>query len=163
MRIKYWLPCECGERLTITTAEAGEVVTCPSCAAQIDVPSLSLVKQLEPVERPTRRRSRSRWSARKAWMAAGLVIAVTSLLVLAVLWAVRPKPPDPSQLTLLESWSVWMSLRQGLDRRVSWLTYHLIKSHEILRFQTYLCLAVSAVGLAITLTAFVMRRSRIAR
>jgi hypothetical protein len=96
-------------------------------------------------------------------MAVGLVIASTSLLALVVLWVVRPRPPDSSQLMLLESWSVWMSLRQGLDRQVSWSTYELIKSHELQRLQTYLCLALSAVGLAITLTAFVMRRSRIAR
>ena len=161
--IKYWLPCECSKRLQVSTAEAGETVTCPSCAAQIVVPSMRLVKRLEPVERSTPRRPRSRWSVRKAWMTAGLAITVASLLTMAVLWAVRPRPPDPSQLTLFESWSAWMALRQGLDRRVSWFTYQLIKSHEILRLHTYLCLAISVVGLAITLTAFVLRRNRIAR
>ena len=96
-------------------------------------------------------------------MTAGLVIAVGSLLVMAVLWLVRPKPPDRLQLTLLDSWSLWMALRQGLDRRVSWYTHRLIDANNILRVQTYMCLAAAAVGLVITLIAFIMRRSRIAR
>ena len=163
MSIKYLLPCECGERLRITTAEAGETVTCPSCGAELSVPSLSELKWLEPADRPMRRRRTARWDARKAWMTVGLVISVGSLLVMAVLWAVRPRPPDTSQLTLLDSWSYWMALRQGLDRRVSWYTYQFIESHRILRVHTYMCLAAAAIGLAITLTAFIFRRSPFAR
>lgn len=163
MSTKYQLPCDCGESLRITTAKAGESVTCPSCGAQLSVPSLSEIRRLEPANRPLRRWRVSRWDARKAWMTVGLVICVASLLTMAVLWAVRPRPPDTSQLTLVESWAHWMALRQGLDRHVSWYTYQLIESRRILRVHTYMCLAAAAVGLAITLTAFVVRRSPIAR
>jgi hypothetical protein len=160
---KYLLPCECGEHQPVTTAQAGETITCPRCGTQVDVPALGLMKHLEPADAATHHRRIRRWTARKAWMMAGCLLVVGALLVLAVLWAVRPRPPDPAQLTLSDSWAVWMGLRQGLDRRVSWYTYQLIESRKILRAQTYICLAVAAIGLVITLVAFAVRDKRIVR
>jgi hypothetical protein len=93
----------------------------------------------------------------------GVVVTAASLAILVLLWATWPRPPDTTELTLMESWSAWMALRQGLDRRMSWHTAQYVESVQMHRMHTYVAFAGAAVGPAISLLAFVMRKSRVAR
>ncbi len=162
MRSTYLLPCRCGARVAVGSAQAGELVQCAACGTSLTVPTLRELRQLEVVAAPSRRRNVARWNARKIWMMLGLYLAAGALVTLAVLWARRPDLPDPSTLSPLDSWQVWMTLRQGLSRRVSWFTYQLIESRRNLRLHTYVCLGTAAVGITISLLAFVFRKRSVA-
>ncbi|MGM0486903.1 MAG: hypothetical protein ACQESR_09115 [Planctomycetota bacterium] len=160
MRTTYLLPCECGESVHITSVQSGETVQCSSCGANLTAPPLRAMKQLE-VANPSRRRRRDkRWGARKICMMVGLYLAAGALIVLAILWARRPQPPDFSTLSPLESWQLWMDLRQGLQGQISWYTYHLIEAKRQFRLATYACVATAVVGIGMSLTAFLMRKQR---
>ncbi len=159
--MKYLMPCACGECFPISTSQAGARVLCPSCGVRLDVPALRQLQELRPVDQPGRRLQPPRWDARRAWMFFGFLLTLTAVFFLAFLWWRRPTKPDPRQLTLLDSWSVWMELRQGLDNRVSPYTYYMIETLRTLRVQSYFCLATAAVGLAITAAAFLSRKSRV--
>ncbi len=156
----YLLPCQCGGRVRVTSSQAGELLQCAACGASLTAPTLRTMRQLEVVKRPPGRRNASRWGARKIWIVLGLYLAAGALITLAVLWARRPTPPDASKLSPLESWQVWMALRQGLNRRVSWYTGQLIESQNSLRLHTYICLGAAVLGIAISLLAFVFRKRR---
>lgn len=136
---------------------------CPWCGAPLEVPTLRQMRCLEPADRRLGTRRRPRWDARRAWMFVGAVATTIPVLALLYLWAARPTPSDPREMTLGESWSAWMELRQGLDRQLSVHTIGLIEARRMLRIQTYMCFGAAAAGLAISISAFVMRRSRIAR
>lgn len=160
MRTTYLLPCECGENTPITSVQSGETVQCASCGANLTVPTLREMKQLE-IANPTRRRRRDkRWGARKICMMVGFYLAAGSLIVLAILWLTRPEPLDFSTFSPLQSWQTWMDLRQGLQGQISWYTYQLIAAQRQFRLAMYACLATAVVGLGMSFTAFLMRKHR---
>lgn len=160
MRTTYLLPCECGEKARITSVQAGETVQCPGCGGKLTAPPFREIKQLEVADSSRRRRRHKHWDARKICITVGLYLAAGSLIVLAILWAGRPEPPDFSNLSPFESWRLWMDLRQGLQRRISVYTYQLIEAKRQFRLATYACVGTAMLGLAMSLIAFLMRKKR---
>jgi hypothetical protein len=161
MRTSYVLRCACGARVPVTSVQAGETLSCPQCGNSLAVPTLRDLALLEVADQPRRRARPARWDTRKMCMMWGLYVALGALVVLGVLWLRRPEPPDPAQLTLLESWHAWMALRQGLNRQISWYTYQLIEAQRSLRIWTIACLTLSALGAVVSLLAFLVRKRRV--
>jgi hypothetical protein len=91
-------------------------------------------------------------------MMLGLYLTGAALIVLLILQMRRPELPDPGTLTPLESWELWMLLRQGLSRRVSWQTYEVIEAHRMLRVYSFICLGTATGGLAVSALAFLLRK-----
>ncbi|MFW6169457.1 MAG: hypothetical protein ACODAD_03130 [Planctomycetota bacterium] len=160
MRTTYLLPCECGHGVHVTSVQSGETVQCSGCGAHLTAPPLREMRQLEVVNPSRRRRRDKRWGARKICMMLGFYLAAGALIVLAILWARRPEPPDFSTLSPLESWQIWMDLRQGLQGRISWHTYHLIAAQRHFRLAAYACGGTAVIGIGMALTAFLMRKPR---
>ena len=161
MRATYLLPCKCGASLRVTSVQAGETLRCSTCGTEVTVPALRDLEEFELADKPRRRRHKLRWGARKILITLGLYVTAGSLIALAILWAKRPELPDPSTLTPLESWRVWMALRQGLNRQVSWDTYQLIESQKNLRLCTFVCLSTAAIGVCMSLLSFLVRKRRV--
>jgi len=159
MRATYLLPCQCGARQRVISAQAGETIHCTQCQTVLQVPALRELGRLEPADPPRPARC-ARWSSRKLWMLLGVYAAAAALLALLILWINRPQPPDPSQLSPLDSWKMWMALRQGLNRQVSSYTYELIEAQRNHRLYVYLSCGFVVAGLAISLVAFLARRRR---
>jgi hypothetical protein len=64
-------------------------------------------------------------------------------------------------MTLNESWSSWMDLREGLDGRLSWYTTQYIEVVRLRRIHVNMTLAGATSGLILTLAAFTIRPSRV--
>ena len=148
-------------QLACTSVQAGETLRCSTCGTELTVPALRDLEDFELADRPRRQRYKLRWGARKILITLGLYVTAGSLIALAILWAKRPELPDPSTLTPLESWQVWMALRQGLNRQVSWDTYQLIESQKNLRLCTFFCLGMAVIGISISLLSFMIRKRRV--
>lgn len=84
--MKYQLPCSCGKSIPIEVSQAGQMVHC-SCGAQLEIPTMRLIRQLQPVEaeapevRPVRA---TRWSvASRVLFVWGLAISALGLSLAA--------------------------------------------------------------------------------
>lgn len=83
---QYWLPCACGQRLTVTTAQAGSRVRC-GCGRMLDVPTLRGLARLEVAgaEREARRQT---WGPLRGGLFAGGLLVAAAGLVLVVFYGV---------------------------------------------------------------------------
>ena len=116
----YLLPCTCGRRLTVTAAQAGDLLQC-ECGQRVEVPTLRHLAALEQVEDAPRRERT--WGARQ-----GLVFLGTTLIVLAgaALLLLQLHEPEPIReplmqlnvdaMTFGELWAFWPRLEQGIQR-----------------------------------------------
>lgn len=73
----YLLPCSCGQRLKVSTAQAGQPIRC-ACGNELTVPTLRGLRELEVDEGPTKARDRSQrtWDNRHR---AAFVLIVAAL------------------------------------------------------------------------------------
>jgi hypothetical protein len=88
----YLLPCSCGEQSVVSTAQAGGTVRC-TCGAELHVPTMRGLRELEPLERSTAAASRAgNWDDqhRVAFLLA--LGALTCLGVAIYLWTLLPTP-----------------------------------------------------------------------
>jgi hypothetical protein len=120
---RYLLPCTCGRRLTVTAAQAGDLLLC-ECGQRVEVPTLRHLAALEQVnDAPPRERT---WGARQ-----GLIFLGATLIVLAAaafLW-LQFREPQPFREPLFEHdtskidkmtygdlWKIWPSFEKGIQR-----------------------------------------------
>jgi len=85
----FLLPCECGHKLEVTAAQAGQRLTC-ACGRGIDVPTLRGLQSLERTGGDTAPAPR-RWGARQGLLFLGTAIALVSLIAAVGLELTRPK------------------------------------------------------------------------
>jgi hypothetical protein len=120
---RYLLPCNCGRRLTVTAAQAGDLLLC-ECGQRVEVPTLRHLAGLEQVDdAPPRERT---WGARQ-----GLIFLGATLIVLAVaalIW-LQFREPQPIREPLFEHdaskidkmsygdlWKIWSNYEKGIQR-----------------------------------------------
>jgi hypothetical protein len=126
----YLLPCECGRKLDITTAQAGERLPC-ACGRTVEAPTLRGFESLEQVAGPSAP-VRKPWGARQglAFLGASMIVAAVVGLGLLFLWrpptleqmvmeARRPELLDVDTITPAGAWLRWDMIRQGLIRPLS--------------------------------------------
>ncbi len=113
----YLLPCTCGQKTRVSTAEAGRSVHCV-CGARLDVPSMRELRELapaEPVAASRRARSMAAWSNRHR-VAFVLLLAALGCLTLVGYLALRLPPelsePSPQEV---ENWLKTSSPTQAVD------------------------------------------------
>jgi hypothetical protein len=127
MTTYYLLPCSCGKKTEVDSGQAGLNIHC-SCGADLAVPTMRGLSQLERAEAPPadRRQSASppsTWGARQALIFLGLIIMLGALLPAGLAWYTFPQPPvlrtdfeklnrdDINPMTLMQTWELWKSLR----------------------------------------------------
>jgi hypothetical protein len=120
---RYLLPCTCGRRLTVTAAQAGDLLLC-ECGQRVEVPTLRHLAGLEQVDdAPPRERA---WGARQ-----GLIFLGATLIVLAgmaFVW-LKFREPQPFREPLVEHdvnkidkmsygdlWKIWPDYEKGIQR-----------------------------------------------
>jgi len=121
MPAQYYLPCACGQKHLVNSAQAGQTLTC-ACGATLHVPTLRGLAALEvaPEARP---QPRSAWGPRQGVMLVAAALAVGALLAAA--WLRGQAQPAVSltsneaaamdNLSPRESWQAWRYLSsQGL-------------------------------------------------
>jgi hypothetical protein len=85
----YFLPCDCGQKIRVGPAQAGQAVAC-GCGKQLSVPTLRSLRELEaaPVEKASAEAKRPAWSPwHGAAFSGGLAVAAVSFFLCALnLW-----------------------------------------------------------------------------
>ena len=129
MTTRYFLPCRCGNNLTVEMSQAGQILAC-SCGESTEIPRMSELRTLEPTADwvDQQATSQSRWTwFRGLLFVTGTVIAVVALFVLVNLFIFRPKlvgagpsavtetivREDLADLDPEESWLEWKTLRNA--------------------------------------------------
>ena len=119
MATTYLLPCTCGKPVRVVPRQAGDRVRC-ECGAEVEVPPLSKMRQLEEADPETAARAFS-WGFREGVVTACLLICVAFASFGGLVWSQEPPPPRPFSaeawgaqaekdiegLTPLGIWRVW--------------------------------------------------------
>lgn len=84
----YLLPCACGQRVTVTTAQAGSRVRC-GCGRMLDVPTLRGLSRLELAGAGRDAASRPAWGPLRGGLFAGGLLVAAAGLVLVAFYGVR--------------------------------------------------------------------------
>ncbi len=129
MPTQYLLPCpSCGEKVPVETSQAGERVRC-ACGAELDVPSMRGLRQLEVAAEPNSATSRPsaerNWGPRQGLILAGSLILLFGLLPAGWLYWQLPDPyqldrssviefneQEIDNMTIDQTWMVW---KQGIE------------------------------------------------
>jgi hypothetical protein len=127
MSAKYLLSCGCGQRNVVGPPQAGETIVC-QCGAALEVPAMLAMTALEPAPTDSMRAAAdSVWGWRQQMLLLGVVL-VSAAMALGV-WLYVKRPPadivDPENIQRTArrfppalTWTVWQTMKQGLDRRV---------------------------------------------
>jgi hypothetical protein len=117
---RYLLPCNCGRRLTVTAAQAGDLMQC-ECGQRVEVPTLRHLAALEQVADAPRQEQT--WGARQGLIFLGGTLIVLAAVALVWLQIREPKPIreplvelDVNKMTFADLWAFWPRLEQGIQR-----------------------------------------------
>jgi hypothetical protein len=126
---KYLLTCECGEKLPVEVAQAGQQVRC-DCGRGVAVPALRAIRKLPQAEaEPVRRKSPGKWTVTHgAAFALGTLLVFGGFLIAGYgfLNGMRVKPmlqinPDLDkwvnsidQAQMVDLWDEWIEVSKGL-------------------------------------------------
>lgn len=92
---EYLLPCSCGEKTVVSTAQAGDLVRCSACNAVLNVPALREVRALEPAG--SRARTNRSWEDHHRVAFLLSIVALACLAVAGFLWLRLPEIlPQPT-------------------------------------------------------------------
>jgi hypothetical protein len=128
VKAEYLLPCECGQKIRVGLAQAGQVVHC-SCGRAVEAPTLLAMRALEPaVTEVVPSTSSHAWGARQRMILIGSVVIVLSVVLLACFSRTKPLPRAETvkaeriqsyvnSLTLLETYRLWEELKLDLARK----------------------------------------------
>ena len=91
---QYLLPCDCGRRTVVSTAQAGESIQC-GCGARLDVPSMRGLRSLEPADGSRDAKGTDGWSDRHRGAFLLVLAAIAGLVAAGYLaWQLKPPPAD---------------------------------------------------------------------
>lgn len=170
MTTQYLLPCACGKKNEVGSNQAGLTITC-SCGAEVSVPMLRNLKQLEQAQPRTAARKPGEWSLPHGIVSLGVVVFAISLAVGAVLWAKLPVTPEiivdweSNRLDLdgksyKEVIEVWYELRRGLRKgELPIMTAHAEQVDKHMEL-VWVDVGVGVVGIATIVAGVVMLKSR---
>ena len=133
MSTHYLLPCACGKKTEIDAGQAGLNVRC-DCGAQLAVPTMRGLSQLERVESPSAQgrgeTQQSSWGARQGVIFLGAVILLGALFPVAYQLYYYPQRPqlfrtdfkelnaqEIEQATLPQTFELWRELKLGFEQQ----------------------------------------------
>ena len=88
----YLLPCTCGKKTVVSTAQAGETIHCV-CGAELQVPTMRVLGELESADAAAGRSSKRRtiWEDRHRAAFLLVLASIACLGVAAYLWLTLPE------------------------------------------------------------------------
>ncbi|HVX63091.1 MAG TPA: hypothetical protein VHC19_20890 [Pirellulales bacterium] len=162
----YYLPCSCGKKIEVDAGQSGLNVHC-QCGADLTVPTMRGLKQLEPVEAPSEavaaETQQANWGARQGVVFLGLVVLLGALLPGLFAWYNYPQRPqlfrtdfkelnaeEIEQASLPETWELWKELHQGFEMQGEHpqMQAYMAAEKQAREKLTVICVA-GAIGLAI--------------
>lgn len=123
----YLLPCECGQKLVVSTTQAGERLQC-TCGRQLEVPTLRALQALERRDDAGAKPELAPWGWRQGLAFLGASIFVLASLALVVLqltkppsreqslMAARPESIDFKAISPAGAWYQWGRVQVGVQR-----------------------------------------------
>ncbi len=124
---QYLLPCECGQKLAVSTTQAGERLHC-TCGRQLEVPTLRGLQALERRDDTAAKPELASWGWRQGLAFLGAAIFVLASLALVVLQITkppsreqafmdaRPETIDFNALSPAGAWFLWRRVQIGVQR-----------------------------------------------
>lgn len=173
----YYLLCGCGNKVEVDAGQSGLSVRC-SCGAELPVPTMRGLSQLERVEAPAETKSaaapQAEWGVRQGIIFLGLVILLGALLPGLFLWYSYPQRPQLfrtdfqelnaeaiQQASLPETWELWKELRQGFEKQGEHPHMQMYVIVEKQARERLIAIAiVGAIGLAVTIGGIFIRPAR---
>jgi len=169
---RYLLPCQCGEKIPVEAAQAGQIVQCP-CGRNLEVPTMLRLRFLEAVQDEVDYGAGEGWEFRQGLTLVGAVVALAAVAGAVYFHVNRPKPPAAivveeafrdrvEDLTLVETHSWWEELRFGLyDKRPGYQEYHdAMKAYHIRLGVTLVILGLATTTTIAGLVVILRARSR---
>jgi len=112
---KYLLPCSCGQKIPVEKAQAGQTIRC-LCGMTLDIPGMQALSRLEEAE-TTPPQFASPWGARQRILLIGSVLTIIAFGFLSYFYVLyRPERFDATKYCAMEAWTLWISLRAGIDQ-----------------------------------------------
>ncbi|MBN1853433.1 MAG: hypothetical protein JW829_11940 [Pirellulales bacterium] len=165
MVIKYSLPCPCGKKIPVKLSQAGETIRCV-CGTTLQIPAMREIKQLEPCDQQSSDGSlnpKATWGRREGQMLLGILMVVIGLGLSAYFYQTRPKLLDISSFSPMDTWILWLDLRNGPDRHLSPYDQEYMERRGINRVAMWSALALASIGLLVLIHGSLMRRRRSSR
>jgi hypothetical protein len=181
MSLTYLLPCRCGHKLPVDATQCGLALRCPRCKAQLDVPPLRRMQQLERASGSDRVEAAPRWGGRQALLLVGSTVLLLGIGLILYVRVFDPVPAQlqmpqgwrdapreyqnfylqaaevPDDLTLGESWRLWQTLKnQGINIGGHPLVEQHARRVVQRRIATGFSVAVAVLGGALLTLAFVV-------
>jgi hypothetical protein len=175
----YFLPCDCGQKIKVGPAQAGQAVTC-DCGKKLSVPTLRGLRELEavPVDASAAGGKRPGWSPwHGAAFSGGLAVAAVSLFFCAQnLWyftgakvysedrtdefagAVSGELDDYPPEQLLEEWNQVRAQGLGHVHTPIWVTAK--ESAVVYRWRTIAFGSLGLLALIVAVGAVFLGRGR---
>jgi hypothetical protein len=154
----FLLPCACGQRMKVSTAQAGQSIRC-ACGAQLEVPTLRGLRALPQAnERGDGQRATARaWSNRHRVAFLLVLASLCSLAASGYLAAKLPAAPivlTPQEIATrftssspAQVYEVYQDLRKGLPSTASG-QISINDQRRFILWEIVIALAVSGLGLA---------------
>lgn len=117
MRVKYLLPCSCGQKIAVESSQAGQSILC-SCGKSMEVPTMKGLRQLEQyVDTANEPKATSSFGG------SAIGIALLGFVILGagagfMTWmhfTQRPILIDMDYMSPWDTWLMWQSLREGVQ------------------------------------------------
>ncbi len=174
MATSYLLPCSCGQKVRVEVGQAGGSARC-TCGAQLDVPAMRQIRDLEEAPSDDRRPDApaDSWSPRKGAILLGLVIAAVSAGAGVYQWATQPVPvvndletslatiaDQTATLSPAATWNLWRYyiLERGLVAQPNPHAMPIATMLAADRRQSYrVVLVIGGLGLCLSVLAFVWK------
>jgi len=115
VRVKYLLPCSCGEKVAVESTQAGQNILC-SCGKTMEVPTMQGLRQLEQaIDTTDEPKTTSPFGGVVVGLALfGLVILGAGGALTCWMYTRRPVLPDIDYASPWDTWAMWHSLRDGV-------------------------------------------------
>lgn len=175
---QYLLPCECGKATPVTVAQAGRTLAC-DCGRDQKVPSLAVLRQLEPVEALPAKGANVQWSSTRGTLFVIGVLATLVGLAAGGLGAYLIRRIDLNevdqfyakieddhikeidQMTPIQAYEVWEKIREmgpGVPLSAPELQYH--KFYQFWLRVSLIGFACAAIGLLTAMSTLIGSRGK---
>ena len=165
--VQYLLPCQCGRKTPVDSTKAGRTIEC-ECGANLEVPTMGGLKNLQRVVDAKRGGSAATWGPRQRVLLVGILICVTGLGIAGFLWNGLPKPPPHEQridelipqhvenLSLMQTLQLWGYLERGLPEEMNPEDIRYRKAHQTYIRLTGVALFITAVGVLVVIISLLL-------
>ncbi len=125
MSARYLLPCPCGLKTPVEVAQSGQTIAC-ECGRPLDIPTMLEIRKLDRVPAQPSQSLGPGWGIRQQLLTVGALIATIAAMSGVLLTLVRPQPPQPPDMRLIEArldrmtvlgtFNEWEQLNKGVQQ-----------------------------------------------